>query len=60
MGAKASFDFNRYQPPQQEQVGSPAVQTSNMSHDHESETVVEAEDLKASALVLESNIASAP
>ena len=64
MGAKASFDLNKYQPSQSDQVASPQIQTSNMSHDqfndHESDTVVEAEDLKTSALILDSNFGSAP
>jgi hypothetical protein len=60
MGGKASFDLNRYQPHGEQQPSAGQGPNSHMSQEPESDTVVEAEDLKQSALVLGSHQASAP
>ena len=58
MGAKANFDFNKYQLNQEQKVGH--ANNMHSSQEHESDTMVELEDGKASQIVLDSNVGSAP
>lgn len=58
MGAKANFDFNKYQL-NQEQSAARAHRT-HASQERDSDTVVELEDGKASQLVLDSAVDSVP
>ncbi len=58
MGAKANFDFNKYQLNQEQNAGH--AHNTHTSQEHESETMVELEDGKASQIVLDSHAGSAP
>ena len=58
MGAKANFDFNKYQLNQEQNA--PHTHNTHTSQEHESDTMVELEDGKASQIVVDSNVASAP
>ena len=46
MGAKASFGLNKYQPHAEQQIPTAQGPNSNLSQEFESDTVVEAEDMK--------------
>lgn len=58
MGAKANFDFNKYQLSQEQ--GAAHAHRTHTSQERDSDTVVELEDGKASQLVLDSNVDSVP
>lgn len=60
MGAKANFDFNKYQANQEQQSAVAPTYNTRTSQEHESETMLELEDGKASRIVLDSNVGSAP